>query len=88
VAGSSTTSVNAIEAFPRLMGALMNIVMTAALIIGFLMIVFSGVMMTTEGVSAGNYKEGLKIIKNVGVILALIGLSGVILKLINPAFFS
>jgi hypothetical protein len=70
------------------MGALMNIVMTAALIVGFLMIVFAGVMMTTTGVSAKNYEKGIGMIKNVGVILALIGLSGVILKLINPTFFT
>lgn len=86
-AGSgSTTVVNQVNAFPKLMGALMNIVMTASLIIGFVMILAGGVMIATTGA----YQDGIKgkqIIIKVWTILALIWLSGVILKLINPTFF-
>jgi hypothetical protein len=70
------------------MGALMNIVMTASLIIGFVMILVGGIMMTTEGLNPNGFKQGKAMIIKVGTVLALIGLSGVILKLINPTFFA
>ena len=88
-AGDTTTEVNQLNAFPTLMGALMNIVMTATLIVGFLMIVAAGVMMTTGGYNNEEYyKKGIALIQKVGMVLALLGLSGVILKLINPSFFA
>ena len=85
---SDTTKVNQVNAFPKLMAALMNIVMTASLIIGFVMILAGGVMMTTGGFEAGNFKKGKEMIIRVWTVLALIGLSGIILKLINPSFFT
>lgn len=86
--GSSTTKVNQVTAFPTLMGALMNIVMTATLIIWFLMIVVGGVLITTEGMNPWGQKKGKAMIVKVGAVLAILGLSGVILKLINPTFFT
>lgn len=66
----------------------MNVVMTVSLIIGFVMILFGGVMITTAGIYTENFKKGKMMIIKVGSVLALIGLSGVILKLINPTFFT
>lgn len=84
----NTTTVNQVTAFPTLMGALMNIVMTATLIIWFLMIVVGGVLITTEGMNPWGQKKGKAMIVKVGAVLAILGLSGVILKLINPTFFT
>jgi hypothetical protein len=70
------------------MGAMMNIVMTTALIVGLIMIIVGGIMMTTGGYDADNFRKGKAMIFKVGTVLALIGLSGIILKLINPTFFT
>ncbi|MDR2541166.1 MAG: hypothetical protein LBD11_05370 [Candidatus Peribacteria bacterium] len=50
------------NAFPTLIGALMRILTSAMLVIGFMMILIAGVMMTTGGVSANNYKTGKEMI--------------------------
>jgi hypothetical protein len=52
------------------------------------MIVVAGVMMTMGGYEAKNFQKGKEMIFKVGAVLALLGLSGVILKLINPTFFT
>jgi hypothetical protein len=77
-----------ITAFPTLIGALMRILTSAMLVVGFLMILIAGVMMTTWGASPNNYKSGKDMIFKVWAALALLGLMGVILKLINPTFFT
>ncbi|MDR2415818.1 MAG: hypothetical protein LBD75_04345 [Candidatus Peribacteria bacterium] len=69
------TEVNAEDAFPTVLGALMRILTSAMLIIGLLMIIAAGVMMTTEGVKTGNFKAGKNLILKVGAVLALLGLS-------------
>ncbi len=79
-----TTQLNA---FPKLMWAMMRLIMTVIMVLSILMIVVAGVMMTTGGVEKGNYTKGLEIIKKVAVGIALLWASGVILKLINPNFF-
>ncbi|MDR0651555.1 MAG: hypothetical protein LBG59_09505 [Candidatus Peribacteria bacterium] len=66
----------------------MKILTSAMLIVGLLLIIVAGVMMTTEGVKTGNFKAGKNLILKVGAVLALLGLSGLILKLINPTFFT
>ena len=43
--------------------------------------------MTTACAKSGNYTKGMDIIQKVAVGMALLGASGVILKLINPNFF-
>ena len=68
VAGSDTTKVTHINAFPKLMGALMNILTIGLLIIGFLMIVIGGVMMTMGGLkmdNSDNFSTGKKMIMKV-----------------------
>ena len=77
-----------INAFPRLVGGLMQIVTTVMLIGSFLLIVFSGVMMTLWGMKADWFNKGRWLIFKVAGVLALLGLSGIILKVINPSFFS
>lgn len=79
--------VSAEAAFPTIIGALMKILTSAMMIIGLIMIIAAGVLMTTEGVKVGNFKMGRNMILKVGAVLALLGLSGIILKLINPTFF-
>ncbi len=83
-ASSTTTQLNA---FPHLMGGLMKLVMVVILVMSLLMIVVAGVMMTTGGFEKSNYSKGMDLIKKVAYGLALLGASGVILKLINPNFF-
>lgn len=83
-AGAETTQLNA---FPRLMGGMMRLIMTIIMIMSLLMIVTGGVLMTTGGRDSNNYKNGVDMIKKVAYGMALLGASGVILKLINPNFF-
>lgn len=66
----------------------MKFIITVIMIVSFLIIVAAGVMMTTGGFSSSNYSKGIEWIKTVAIALALLGASGVILKLINPNFFS
>lgn len=86
--GTTTDSkTNQINAFPKLMWAMMKLIMTIIMVMSLLMIVAAWVMMTTGGYDKGNYSKGLEILKKVAVGMALLGASGVILKLINPNFF-
>jgi hypothetical protein len=64
-ASEAVEVVDQISAFPKLMGALMNIIMTASLIIGFVLIVVGGIMMTTGGISSKNFSEGKGLIMKV-----------------------
>ncbi|MDO4713506.1 MAG: hypothetical protein Q4B28_02415 [bacterium] len=66
---------------------MMKLVITVIMVVSFLMIVAAGVQMTSAGADTGQYNKGRGIIKNVATALALLGASGVILKLINPNFF-
>jgi hypothetical protein len=79
----TTTTVTAINAFPRLMRALTNIVMTLILVGSMIMLIVSGVMY-----ASGQPGQGKQIIQRVIVSLILLGTSGIILRLINPTFFN
>jgi hypothetical protein len=70
-----------------LIWALIRIVTSAMLLVGFIMIIVAGIMMTIDGASSGNFKKGKDLILKIWTIIALVGLSGVILNLINPTFF-
>lgn len=70
------------KAFPVLMGSLTKILVTVILITSFVLIVIGGVMIAT-----GDRDWGKKMIINVIIGIALLGSSGVILRLINPNFF-
>lgn len=79
--------ISQLDAFPYLISGLMKIVMTAILVISFVLIVVAGVMISASGISPNAYKTGMKLIEKVAIGIALLGASGVILKIINPNFF-
>lgn len=85
---SSTTQVTPETAFPRLLAWLTKIVMTIILIFCFMAIIAGGVLISMGGASEEQAKKGKDLIKHVVMALALLGASGVILRVINPSFFS
>lgn len=87
VTAGNGTGTTQIDAFPRLAGWLMKLIITIIMVISVLMIVAAGVMMTTGGYDKSNYTKGVTWIKAVAQAMALLWASGVILKLINPNFF-
>lgn len=86
--GYETDGTNQINVFPKMIRSLMKLTISIIMLMSFLIIVISGVMITSSGYDGGNYKEGIENIKKVAIGLALLGASGVILKLINPNFFT
>ncbi len=76
------TSVTWETAFPVLMSSLTKILVTAILIVSFVLIVVWGIMIAT-----GNPSWWKKMIIKVVVGIAILGASWVILRLINPNFF-
>ena len=86
-AGSKDGATTPVNAFPKLMGAMMNLMMTIILIMSLLLIVYAGVLMTMEW-SVSKQGEGMSIIKKVAAGMALLWASWVILKIINPNFFT
>ena len=85
---SSTTEVTPATAFPRLLAWLTKIVMTVILIFCFMAIIVGGVLISMGWASEEQATTWKKLIKHVVVALALLGASGVILRVINPSFFS
>lgn len=79
---SDETSVTWETAFPVLMWSMAKILVTVILIVSFVLIVIWGIMIST-----GDPAWGKKMIIKVVVGIALLGASGVILRLINPNFF-
>lgn len=82
--GSTATMGNA---FPRLMAGLTRIVMSAVVVVALLAVLIWGFMVAAEG-AAGTKEKGLQLIKLAIWWLILVGLSGIILNLINPNFFT
>lgn len=80
--GPGETSVTWATAFPVLMWSLTKILVTFILIISFVLIIVGGIMIAT-----GNRKWWMDMIRKVVIGIALLGASGVILRLINPNFF-
>lgn len=70
------------RAFPNLMWALTQILVTVILLISFVLIVIGGIMIAT-----GDPSGGKKMIMKVVIGIAILGASWVILRLINPNFF-
>jgi len=77
-----TSTINETTAFPTLVTALVKILVSVILIASFIMIVAGGVMWAT-----GDAKWGKDMIVKVAIGLAVLGASGVILRLVNPNFF-
>lgn len=85
---SNTTQVTPETAFPRLLAWLTKIVMTVILIFCFMAIIVGGVMISMWWADEWQATKGKDLIKHVVMALALLGASGVILRVINPSFFS
>ncbi len=79
---SDETNVTWETAFPVLMWSLVKILVTVILILSFVLIIIGGIMIAT-----GDAPWGKKMIIKVVIGIALLGASGVILRLINPNFF-
>ena len=75
------------EAFPKLMGWLMRILVTIIMLWSFVAILAGGVMISAAWPDEQRATKGKKLIIDVVIALAILGASGVILRLINPNFF-
>lgn len=84
----NTTQVTPDTAFPLLIVAVTKIMMTVILIFCFLAIIVGGVMMSMGWADEWQYNKGKDLIKHVVIALALLGASWVILRIINPSFFT
>lgn len=71
------------EVFPTFTQALIKIVMSVILVVCFILIIVSGIQYSMD-----KPKEAKALIVKVARVIGLLWLSGVILKLINPTFFS
>jgi hypothetical protein len=83
--GSSPTPLNA---FPMLMWSMMNLLMTVIMVMSLLLIVYAWVLMTMEWAPLKITQKWMDIITKVATWLALLWASWVILKVINPNFFT
>jgi len=83
----NTLQVTKSTAFPRLMLWLTKILVTVILLASFIAIIVAWVMMAASGTGEEWYSKWKTIIGSVIAALALLGASGVILRLINPNFF-
>ena len=86
--GFESGGTNQINVFPRMVKSLMKLIISVIMLMSLIIIIIAGVMVTSSGYDSGNYKKGLDLINKVATGLALLGASGVILKLINPNFFT
>lgn len=84
----SSGNVNQLNAFAYMVRGLMKIIVSIVLVMSFLMIVAAWVLMTTSGYDKTYYSKGVTMITTVAKALAMLWASGVILKLINPNFFT
>lgn len=78
----TTGKITEANAFPTLIAWLTKLLMTVILIVCFLVVIVAWVLWTTW-----DSKKGKELIKWVAIALALLGASGVILRLVNPNFF-
>ena len=79
----STIVVNPLNAFPVLASGLVKMLMTVIILICFGSLIVAGVMMTVPW----QYETGKNLVKKVVYAIALLGLSGTVLYLVNPNFF-
>ena len=81
------TVIDEAEAFPTLMGWLIRILVTIIMLWSFMAILAGGVMISAAWSDEQRATKGKKLIIDVVIALAILGASGVILRLINPNFF-
>lgn len=75
------------SAFPILMWGLNRLLVSIILLVGFIGILIGWIMISASWAKEDWAKSGRKIIGNIITAFALLGASGVILRLINPHFF-
>ncbi len=80
-------AITPINAFPTLVGTLMNLLMTIILLMSLIMIIRSWVLMAMSWANVGKYSDWVNLLKRVATWMALLGASWAILKVINPNFF-
>jgi hypothetical protein len=76
-------SENPTNAFPTMIWAITKIVMSLIFVVCFIFIIISGIMWASD-----NPSWAKNLLKKVAVTILILWLSGVILRLINPNFFS
>ncbi len=76
-------SENPTNAFPTMIWAITKIVMSLIFVVCFILIIISGIMRASD-----NPSWAKNLLKKVAVTILILWLSGVILRLINPNFFS
>jgi len=64
-----------------------KIALALILALSFLLVIVGGVMIASGGASESGYTDGKKLIGKVVIAIVLLGMMGVILRLINPSFF-
>lgn len=74
---------NPTNAFPYLMWALTKIIMSLIMVVCFILVIVAWIMW-----AADKPKEWKELLKKVAITILLLGFSWVILRLINPNFFS
>lgn len=84
---SDTGETTLVNVFPKLMWWLTRIVMSVVVIIWFFGILVAGFMIATGGVKSDMMSKGKDLIIKIIAGLALVGIAGIILNLINPNFF-
>ncbi len=80
--GTSST-VNATNAFPAMVWALTKLIMALILVVCFILVIIAWIQR-----SADKPKEAKELLKKVAITILLLWFSGVILRLVNPNFFS
>ena len=75
--------VDSTNVFPTMIWAITKIVISLSLVVCFILIIRAGVMR-----SGNKPKEWKELLKKVAIAILLLWFSGVILRLINPNFFS
>ena len=76
-------STNPTNAFPYMIGAITKIVMSLILVVCFIFVIYAGILR-----SSSQPKEARDILKKVAITILLLWFSWVILRIINPNFFS
>ena len=81
------TTVTADDAFPVLVGWLMKILISIIIAVGLLMIIWGGILISSSWADQSLYGKWKDMIMKVVIWIALLGLSWLILHMINPNFF-
>ncbi len=84
---SSNWGITPVSAFPVLMWGLTKIMLTLILTISFLLVIVAGILMVIGWANKSYYDKGTKLLKTVFTALAILWVSGIVLRLINPNFF-